>query len=184
MECQEQLGLRSFGKPAAAELKGALLVQAIENDRLTPSPQRVPQTPPRAGSLLDVLADRRDICPEPPHGAERRPERIRQTEGTGVATRPRRPPPPSPLCASPRRAPGSIPNPAPPNLGRDGIRPNACRPFLLEGQGSLVRHDQRSTLGDEDLTETCPGTCWRLAASRTSWRNPILPACYMEKQRD
>ena len=67
-----------------------------------------------AGLLWDRLADRRDICPEPLHCAERRPERVRQTEGTGVAAQPRRPPLPSPLCASPRRAPRRIPNPARP----------------------------------------------------------------------
>ena len=34
IECQEQLGLRPFGKRAAAELASALLPQAIEDDRL------------------------------------------------------------------------------------------------------------------------------------------------------
>ena len=34
IECQEQLGLRPFGKRAAAELTDSLLSQAIENDRL------------------------------------------------------------------------------------------------------------------------------------------------------
>jgi hypothetical protein len=34
IECQEQLGLRPFGKRFAAELTSALLPQAIENDRL------------------------------------------------------------------------------------------------------------------------------------------------------
>ena len=34
IECQDRLGLRPFGKRAAAELAEALLASAIENDRL------------------------------------------------------------------------------------------------------------------------------------------------------
>lgn len=34
VECQDRLGLRPFGRRAAAELAGALLAPAIENDRL------------------------------------------------------------------------------------------------------------------------------------------------------
>jgi hypothetical protein len=43
-ECQEQLGLRPFGKQAANELKGALLPQAIENDQLAFLAQLIMQT--------------------------------------------------------------------------------------------------------------------------------------------
>lgn len=41
IECQEQLGLRPFGKRLVAELTGALLPQAIENDRLAHLPELV-----------------------------------------------------------------------------------------------------------------------------------------------
>ena len=44
VECQEQLGLRPFGKRAAAELASALLPQAIEDDRLARLAELVMET--------------------------------------------------------------------------------------------------------------------------------------------
>jgi TnpA family transposase len=55
IECQEQLGLRPFGKRAAAELMHALLPQAMEDDRLA----RL------AGLVMQTCRQRRIVVPSP-----------------------------------------------------------------------------------------------------------------------
>lgn len=55
IECQEQLGLRSFGKHAAAELTEALLPQAMEDDRLAHL----------AALAMETCRQRRIISPPP-----------------------------------------------------------------------------------------------------------------------
>ncbi len=60
IECQARLGLRSFGKRAAAELMEALLAQAIEDDRFAHL----------ATLVLQTCRERRIVVP-PPAGLER-----------------------------------------------------------------------------------------------------------------
>ncbi len=56
VECQEQLGLRPFGKRPAAELASVLLPQAIEDDRLA-----------RLAELaMETCRQRRIVVPSPP----------------------------------------------------------------------------------------------------------------------
>ena len=55
IECQEQIGLRYFGKHAAAELTQALLPQAMEDDRLAHL----------AALAMETCRRRRIICPSP-----------------------------------------------------------------------------------------------------------------------
>lgn len=84
-ECQEQLGLRPFGKHAADELKGALLPQAIENDQLAFLAQltmhtcreRGIVTPP--GSVLErMCVDLRHRARREAHRRHRPDRRTRQ----------------------------------------------------------------------------------------------------------
>jgi hypothetical protein len=56
IECQEQFGLRSFGKHVAAELTEALLPQAMEDDRLAHL----------AALAMETCRQRRIISPSPP----------------------------------------------------------------------------------------------------------------------
>jgi hypothetical protein len=55
VECQEQLGLRPFGRHTAAELANILLPQAIENDRLASL----------AGLAMETCRQRRIVAPTP-----------------------------------------------------------------------------------------------------------------------
>jgi TnpA family transposase len=55
IECQEQIGLRYFGKHAATELRQALLPQALEDDRLAHL----------AALAMEACRQRRIICPSP-----------------------------------------------------------------------------------------------------------------------
>jgi TnpA family transposase len=55
IECREQIGLRYFGKHAAAELTQALLPQAMEDDRLAHL----------AALAMEACRQRRIICPSP-----------------------------------------------------------------------------------------------------------------------
>lgn len=61
IECQEQLGLRPFGKLAAAEVTEALLVQAIENDRLSFLAEAVMQACRARGIVVPSL-QRWSVC--------------------------------------------------------------------------------------------------------------------------
>ena len=100
----------------------------------------------RLAGCCTVLSRGRSVCAAPASAAFKPALRLFR-EGTREYSEPRAPQP------------------------RQGSHPTER---LSEGQGSLVRRDRRSTLGDEDLSETCPETCWRLATSRPSLRSSVF----------
>ena len=75
IECQEQLGLRPFGKLAAAEVTEALLVQAIENDRLSFLAEAVMQVCRARGIVVPSPAALERLCADLRHGARREAHR-------------------------------------------------------------------------------------------------------------
>jgi hypothetical protein len=80
VECQEQLGLRPFGKRAAAELASALLPQAIEDDRLARLAELVMETCRQHRIVVPSPAALERLCAELRHQA--RPEVYRRlTDG-------------------------------------------------------------------------------------------------------
>jgi hypothetical protein len=80
VECQEQLGLRPFGKRAAAELASALLLQAIEDDRLARLAELVMETCRQHRIVVPSPAALERLCAELRHQA--RPEVYRRlTDG-------------------------------------------------------------------------------------------------------
>lgn len=85
-ECQEQLGLRSFGKHAADELKVALLSQAIENDQLAFLAQLIMHACRERGIVVPPAAVLERICADLRHRARREAHR-RLTHGLSTEQR-------------------------------------------------------------------------------------------------
>jgi hypothetical protein len=79
-ECQEQLGLRPFGKHATDELKTALLPQAIENDQLAFLAQLVMHTCRERGIVVPPASVLERMCADLRHRARREAHR-RLTHG-------------------------------------------------------------------------------------------------------
>lgn len=75
IECQEQLGLRPFGRHAAAELMKALLAPAIENDRLALLAELVMQTCRTRGIVAPSPPALERLCADLRHGARREAHR-------------------------------------------------------------------------------------------------------------
>jgi TnpA family transposase len=75
IECQEQLGLRPFGRLAAAEVTEALLAQAIENDRLSFLAGAVMQTCRARGIVVPSPAALERLCADLRHAARREAHR-------------------------------------------------------------------------------------------------------------
>ena len=75
IKCQEQLGLRPFGRRAAAELMEALLTQAIENDWLVFLAELVMQTCHKRGIVVPSPAALERLCADLRHGARREAHR-------------------------------------------------------------------------------------------------------------
>ena len=88
IECQEQLGLRPFGKRAAAELTKRLLPQAIENDRLAYLAPLVMETCRQRRIIVPSPAALERLCAELRHEARREAHR-RLTEGLSAEQRKR-----------------------------------------------------------------------------------------------
>lgn len=86
IECQEQLGLRSFGGRAAAELTDALLSQATENDRLAFLAELVVQACRERGIVIPSPAALERLCVELRHYARREAHR-RLTNGLSAEQR-------------------------------------------------------------------------------------------------
>lgn len=79
-ECQEQLGLRPFGKHATDELKTAVLPQAIENDQLAFLAQLVMYTCRERGIVVPPASVLERMCADLRHRARREAHR-RLTHG-------------------------------------------------------------------------------------------------------
>lgn len=77
VECQDHLGLRPFGKRAIAELRGALLLQAIENDRLAFLAGLVMETCRQRGIVVPSVAGLERLCGQLRHDAR---GEVRRTE--------------------------------------------------------------------------------------------------------
>ena len=75
IECQGQLGLRPFGRLAAAEVTEALLAQAIENDRLSFLAGAVMQACRARGIVVPPPAALERLCADLRHGARREAHR-------------------------------------------------------------------------------------------------------------
>jgi hypothetical protein len=88
IECQDQLGLRPFGRRAIAELRDALLTQAIENDRLSFSAEAVMQACRVRGIVVPPHAALERLCAGLRHGARREAHR-RLTRGLSTEQRKR-----------------------------------------------------------------------------------------------
>ena len=88
IECQDRLGLRAFSKRAAAELTGALLAAAIENDRLATLAELVLQTCRERRIVLPSPAALERLCAELRHQARREVHR-RLSHGLSVEQRKR-----------------------------------------------------------------------------------------------
>jgi len=88
VECQEQLGLRPFGKRAAAELMDALLPQAIENDRLAHLAELVMETCRQRRIIVPSPAGLERLCAELRHQGRREVHR-RLTDGLSAEQRKR-----------------------------------------------------------------------------------------------
>jgi hypothetical protein len=86
VECQEQLGLRPFGKRAAAELASALLPQAIEDDRLAHLAEMVMETCRQRRIVVPSPAALERLCAELRHQARREVYR-RLTNGLAAEQR-------------------------------------------------------------------------------------------------
>jgi len=88
IECQEQLGLRPFSKRLAAELTGALLPQAIENDRFADLAELVMQKCRERRIVAPSPATLERFCTDLRHHA-RREARRRLTNGLSAEQRKR-----------------------------------------------------------------------------------------------
>ena len=88
IECQDRLGLRPFGKRAAAELTGAPLAAAIENDRLATLAELALQTRRERRIVLSSPAALERLCAELRHQARREVHR-RLSHGLSVEQRKR-----------------------------------------------------------------------------------------------
>lgn len=88
IECQDELGLRPFGRRAAAELKDALLAPAIENDRLSFLAEAVMQACRARGIVVPPPAALERLCADLRHGARREVHR-RLTGGLSAEQRKR-----------------------------------------------------------------------------------------------
>ena len=88
IECQERLGLRPFGRRAAAELTDALLTQAIENDRLSFLAEAVMQACRTRAIVAPSPAALERLCADLRHRARREAHR-RLTEGLSAEQRKR-----------------------------------------------------------------------------------------------
>ena len=86
IECQRQLGLRPFGKKAAAELANDLLPQAIENDRLAYLAPLVMESCRQRQIIVPSLAVLERFCAELRRAARREAYR-RLTEGLSAEQR-------------------------------------------------------------------------------------------------
>lgn len=86
IECQGQLGLRPFGRRAAAELMETLLVQAIENDRLAFLAELVMQTCRTCGIIVPSPAALERLCADLRHCARQEAHR-RLTSGLSIEQR-------------------------------------------------------------------------------------------------
>ena len=86
IECQDHLGLRPFGRRAAAELLGALLPHAIENDRLAILAELVMQTCRDRRIVVPSPAALERLCAELRHQARREVHR-RLTHGLSAEQR-------------------------------------------------------------------------------------------------
>jgi hypothetical protein len=86
IECQEQLGLRPFGRLAATEVTEALLAQAIENDRLSFLAGAVMQACRARGIVVPPPAALERLCADLRHGARREVHR-RLTRGLAAEQR-------------------------------------------------------------------------------------------------
>ncbi len=86
VECQERLGLRPFGRRAAAELADALLPQAIENDRLASLAELVMQTCRQRQIVVPSPAALERLCAELRNHARREAHR-RLTQGLSAEQR-------------------------------------------------------------------------------------------------
>jgi TnpA family transposase len=86
VECQEQLGLRPFGKRAAVELASALLQQAIEDDRLARLAELVMETCRQHRIVVPSPAALERLCAELRHQARREVYR-RLTNGLAAEQR-------------------------------------------------------------------------------------------------
>ena len=88
IECQEQLGLRPFGRRATAELTDALLAQAIENDRLSFLAEAVMQACRTRAIVAPSPAALERLCVDLRHRARREAHR-RLTKGLSAEQRKR-----------------------------------------------------------------------------------------------
>jgi hypothetical protein len=88
IECQEQLGLRPFGKRLATELTGALLPQAIENDRLSHLAELVMRNCRERRIVVPSPAALERLCADLRHHARREAHR-RLTNGLSAEQRKR-----------------------------------------------------------------------------------------------
>ncbi len=88
VECQELLGLRPFGRRAAAELLAALLPQAIEDDRFASLAGVVMQTCRQRGILVPSPVGLERLCADLRHQA-RREVQHRLTNGLSAQQRQR-----------------------------------------------------------------------------------------------
>jgi TnpA family transposase len=88
IECQDELGLRPFGRRVAAELKDALLTQAIENDRFSFLAEAVMQACRVRGIVVPPPAALERLCTDLRHGARREVHR-RLTGGLSAEQRKR-----------------------------------------------------------------------------------------------
>jgi hypothetical protein len=88
IECQEQLGLRPFGRRAAAELTDVLLAQAIENDRLAFLAELVMQACRERAIVVPSHAALQRLCADLRHAARRETHR-RLTGGLSAEQRKR-----------------------------------------------------------------------------------------------
>ncbi len=88
VECQELLGLRPFGRRAAAELLAALLPQAIEDDRFASLAGVVMQTCRQRGILVPSPVGLERLCADLRHQAHREVQH-RLTNGLSAQQRQR-----------------------------------------------------------------------------------------------
>src|SRR3954462_11569045 len=86
VECQERLGLRPFGRRAAAELADALLPQAIENDQLAYLAEQVMQACRQRQIVVPSPAALERLCAELRDHARREAHR-RLTQGLSAEQR-------------------------------------------------------------------------------------------------
>ena len=88
IECQERLGLRPFGRRAAAELTNVLLPRAIENDQLIHLAELMTETCRRRQIVVPPSSALERVCVALRHEARREAHR-RLTQGLSAAQRQR-----------------------------------------------------------------------------------------------